>query len=151
MIHGLAHPGIRATRHLIASHYLWPGLAKGCCSLVQRLPGLPELKATSLRSPADSRTCSPLYPHACGPGQASVCVGRGVINIYSRPLRDPRSGRCRCQGGWHCQHHLSDLERFHRRLKDALHARVATTDWPQHFPWVLFGLRVATRKDSGVL
>jgi Integrase zinc binding domain len=27
-VHGLAHPGIRATRRLVASCYLWPGLAK---------------------------------------------------------------------------------------------------------------------------
>jgi Integrase zinc binding domain len=27
-VHRLAHPGIRATRRLIASRYLWPGLAK---------------------------------------------------------------------------------------------------------------------------
>jgi Integrase core domain len=42
------------------------------------------------------------------------------------------------------------VERFHRRLKDALRARAATADWPQHLPWVLLGLRSAPREDSGV-
>jgi hypothetical protein len=42
------------------------------------------------------------------------------------------------------------VERFHRRLKDALRARLAGSDWPAHLPWVLLGLRVAPREDSGV-
>jgi transposase InsO family protein len=42
------------------------------------------------------------------------------------------------------------IERFHRRLKDALRARATAADWPQHLPWVLLGLRVAPREDSGV-
>jgi transposase InsO family protein len=32
------------------------------------------------------------------------------------------------------------VERFHRRLKEALKARAASTDWPAHLPWVLLGL-----------
>jgi hypothetical protein len=42
------------------------------------------------------------------------------------------------------------VERFHRRLKDALRARAAAADWPDHVPWVLLGLRAAPREDSGV-
>jgi hypothetical protein len=42
------------------------------------------------------------------------------------------------------------LEWLHRRLKEALRARAATTDWPLHLPWVLLGLRTAPREDSGV-
>jgi hypothetical protein len=42
------------------------------------------------------------------------------------------------------------VERFHRRLKDSLRARLAGGDWPDHLPWVLLGLRVAPREDSGV-
>jgi transposase InsO family protein len=42
------------------------------------------------------------------------------------------------------------VERAHRRLKEALKARLATADWPSHLPWVLLGLRVAPREDSGV-
>jgi hypothetical protein len=38
----------------------------------------------------------------------------------------------------------------HRRLKDALKARLAGPDWPLHLPWVLLGLRAAPREDSGV-
>jgi transposase InsO family protein len=42
------------------------------------------------------------------------------------------------------------VERFHRRLKEALRARLASADWPQHLPWVLLGLRAAPREDSGI-
>ena len=40
------------------------------------------------------------------------------------------------------------VERFHRRLKDALRARLAGTSWFHHLPWVLLGLRSAPREDS---
>jgi hypothetical protein len=42
------------------------------------------------------------------------------------------------------------LERFHRQLKEALRARVAGSDWEQHLPWALLGLRAAPKDDSGV-
>jgi hypothetical protein len=42
------------------------------------------------------------------------------------------------------------VERFHRRLKDALWARLAGQDWLSHLLWVLLGLRAAPREDSGL-
>ncbi len=40
------------------------------------------------------------------------------------------------------------VERFHRRLKDALRARTANTDWFIHLPLVMLGIRSAWRPDS---
>jgi transposase InsO family protein len=40
------------------------------------------------------------------------------------------------------------VERFHRRLKEALKARLAGAQWLAHLPWVLLGLRAAPREDS---
>jgi hypothetical protein len=40
------------------------------------------------------------------------------------------------------------MERFHRRLKDALRARAAGADWFTNLPWVLPGMRSAWREDS---
>jgi transposase InsO family protein len=40
------------------------------------------------------------------------------------------------------------VERFHRRLKDALRARGAGADWIHHLPWVLLSVRAATADDS---
>jgi len=41
------------------------------------------------------------------------------------------------------------VERAHRRLKDALKARLAAADWPEHLPWVLLDMNVAPKEDSG--
>jgi hypothetical protein len=40
------------------------------------------------------------------------------------------------------------VERFHRRLKDALRSRAATADWHNHLPWVMLGIRASFREDS---
>ena len=42
------------------------------------------------------------------------------------------------------------IERFHRQLKNSLRARLASTDWPSHLPWVLLGLRAAPKEDHNV-
>jgi Integrase core domain len=42
------------------------------------------------------------------------------------------------------------VERLHRRLKEALKARLAGASWPDHLPWVLLGLRSSPREDSGL-
>jgi len=42
------------------------------------------------------------------------------------------------------------VERAHRQVQEALRARAAQNDWPAHLPWVLLGLRVAPKEDSGV-
>jgi Integrase core domain len=42
------------------------------------------------------------------------------------------------------------VERSHRQLKDALLAILAGTQWLQHLPWVLLGLRVAPKEESCV-
>jgi transposase InsO family protein len=40
------------------------------------------------------------------------------------------------------------VERAHRQIKDALRARLAGVEWPQHLPWVLLGLRAAPKEDA---
>jgi len=40
------------------------------------------------------------------------------------------------------------VERWHRRLKDALRAREASQDWAAHLPWVLLALRAAPHEDT---
>jgi hypothetical protein len=40
------------------------------------------------------------------------------------------------------------VERFHRRLKDALRARAAANDWSAHLPWVMLGIRSAWREGT---
>ncbi len=40
------------------------------------------------------------------------------------------------------------VERFHRRLKDALRARAAGPDWCIHLPWVMLRIRMAWREGT---
>ena len=42
------------------------------------------------------------------------------------------------------------VERAHRQLKDALRAREAGAEWPDHLAWVLMGLRAAPKESNGV-
>jgi hypothetical protein len=42
------------------------------------------------------------------------------------------------------------VERAHRQIKDALRARLAGVEWPQHLPWVLLGLRAAPKEDAAI-
>ena len=42
------------------------------------------------------------------------------------------------------------VERFHRRLKDALRAKAAATDWPAQLPLILLSLRSAPAEGSGI-
>jgi len=42
------------------------------------------------------------------------------------------------------------VERFHRTLKNSLRARLASSDWFLHLPWVMLGLRTAPRQESAM-
>ena len=42
----------------------------------------------------------------------------------------------------------SMVERSYRQLKDALKARMAAADWPQHLSWVLLDINNAPKEDS---
>ncbi len=42
------------------------------------------------------------------------------------------------------------VERLHRRLKEALHARAAAATWAEELPFVLLGLRAQPREDTGL-
>ena len=38
------------------------------------------------------------------------------------------------------------VERFHRQFKNSLRARLASSDWSHHLPWVLLRLRIAPKE-----
>ena len=69
-IHSLAHPGIRATRRLLAARLVWKGMAADVSQWVQRVHALPESKdnnSTSSSHPTSSSTWLPVHPLACRP------------------------------------------------------------------------------------
>jgi hypothetical protein len=65
----------------------------------------------------------------------ALCTRLGIKHIISTAFHP-------CSNGM--------VERAHHQLKDALRARQAVNDWPEHLPWVLLGLRAAPKEDSGV-
>ncbi len=42
------------------------------------------------------------------------------------------------------------VERCHGQLKAALWPWLASTEWPEHLPWVLLGLRTTPKEDSAI-
>jgi transposase-like protein len=42
------------------------------------------------------------------------------------------------------------VERLHQLIKDALRARAAHSNWHQHLPWIMLGIRAAPRENSGI-
>ncbi len=204
-MHNLAHPGIRATRRLISSRYVWPGLASQVAAWCRDCQQCQRAKVTSQPASPPGLIANPIqrfshiHIHLVGPLPASrkgfthlfTAVDRSTHWAEAIRLRSTSAACCAeaLIGGWVArfgvpEHITSDrgrqfcssvwdalthqlgvkmrfttpyhpqsngvVERFHRRLKDALRARSADTDWYQHLPWVLLGLRAAPRKDSGI-
>jgi transposase InsO family protein len=204
-VHSLAHPGVRATRRLIASRYLWPGLARDITAWCRDCQHCARAKVT--RQPAAAVEPIPVptsrFTHIhidlVGPLPTSSTGMQYILTVIDRstrwaeaiPLANIAAADCADAliSGWIArfgvpsqltsdrgvqfvssvwaalmrrlgiQHKMTAayhpqsngaIERFHRRLKDALRARAAAADWPLHLPWVLLGLRAAPREDSGV-
>ena len=66
---------------------------------------------------------------------ASLCKSLGIHHVMTTAFHPQANGM---------------IERVHRRLKDALRARCASTDWYDQLPLVLLGLRVSPKEDSNV-
>jgi transposase InsO family protein len=204
-IHSLAHPGVRATRRLISSRFVWRGLASDVrqwcrdCQACQRakVTQQPPSPIQPIAVPAQRFThlhidlVGPLPTSRDGQKYLLTMVDRSTRWLEAVPLRDmeaatvadaftrewlPRFGVPACittdrgtqfsSSTWSSlcerlgiQHILTTayhpqangmVERSHRQLKDALRARLAAADWPDHLPWVLLGLRSAPKEASGI-
>jgi hypothetical protein len=204
-IHGLAHPGIPATRRLIASQYVWPQLAadvKSWCNECQQCQAAkvtkqPTAAAQSITVPTARFThvhldlMGPLSAAADGSTHIITMVDRSSRWAEATPLSTTTAAACLdafyatwvarygvpaavttdrgsqfTSGLWSsalkklgvrhlltaAYHPQSNglVERLHRRLKDALKARLAGPNCPAHLPWAMLGLRAAPREDSGV-
>jgi transposase InsO family protein len=204
-VHSLAHPGIRASRRLIASRYLWPGLAKDVaawcrdCTACQaaKVTRQPAAAAEQILTPTQRFShvhvdlVGPLPTTSDGYSYLLTAADRSTRWFEAFPLRGTSAAVCAEQfiSGWVARfgvpalltsdrgvqftsalwgavmkklgikHKMSTafhpqsnglVERAHRRLKDALKARLAGSEWSSHLPWVLLGLRAAPREDSGV-
>jgi transposase InsO family protein len=203
-LHGLAHPGVKASHRLISARYVWPGLstdvATWCrqCVSCQRGKVVRHVHLPLERIAIPPRRFAHLHVDLVGP----LPVSRGfqyiftIIDRTSRwveavPLATTTAADC-AEALFHAwitrygvpaaitsdrgpqfssavwtavcgllqiDHHSTTafhpqangmVERWHRRLKDALRSRAAAADWAAHLPWVLLALRAAPHDDSGL-
>ena len=204
-LHSLAHPGIRASRRMISTRFVWKGMAadvgRWCrdCLHCQRAKITTNITAPVEPIPVPAQRFSHIHVDLVGPLQASSDGHTHIMTIIDRstrwveaiPLSSTTATACAdaLVAGWFsrfgvplvmvtdrgvqftsavwavlCQrlgirhstttayHPQSNgmIERFHRQLKNSLRARLASTDWPSHLPWVLLGLRAAPKEDHNV-
>jgi transposase InsO family protein len=203
--HNIAHPGIRATRRLIAERFMWRGMnsdvAEWCkdCQQCQTAKVTRQGKAAVQPIAIPRRRFSHIHADIVGPLPSSTEGFQYLLTVVDRstrwleaiPLRSVTATAvadalvagwisrfgvpaeittdrgvqfqsaiwqylCRRLGMVHspttAYHPQANgmVERYHRQLKEALKARLAGNQWPDHLPWVLMGLRAATKEDSGV-
>jgi RNase H-like domain found in reverse transcriptase/Integrase zinc binding domain/Integrase core domain len=204
-VHNLVHAGIRATRRLISSRYVWPGLAedvqawcRSCqCCAAAKVTMQPKAAVQPIAVPL--MRFSHLHLDLVGPLPASregfchllTIVDRSTWWCKAVPLKSTAAEDCAAAlvVGWIArfgvpaaitsdrgpqftsavwaaftaklgvQHHMTTayhpqsnglVERLHRRLKEALKARLAGASLPDHLPWVLLLLQSSPREDSGI-
>jgi transposase InsO family protein len=204
-IHGLAHPGIRATLRLVVARMVWRDMkadvGRWCRDCQHCARGKVTAQAAAAVQPIHipQQRFSHIHVDLVGllPVSAAgytylfmmidrssrwlevvplktmdsqACVDALVETWVSR-FRVPSAimsdrGRQFCSERWTtlCRRlgiqHITTtayhpqsngmVERVHRQLKDSLWACLAGNRWPEHLPWVLLGLRVAPKDDSGV-
>ncbi len=197
-IHGLAHPGIRATRCLVSSRFVWHGCAVAgwCrdCQTCQRGKVTRQPAAATQSIPVPERRFTHLHVDLVGPLPTSAEGFKYLFTIIDRSTRWVEANPVKTMeaatvadalvASWvsrfgvpavitfdrgtqftsavwealcnrlHIQHITTTafhpcsngiVERCHRQLKDALRARSAANDWPDHLPWILLGLRAAPK------
>ena len=201
-LHGLSHPGIRASRRIISSRFVWRGLANDIrdycrsCLPCQRGKVLQHVQLRPEKIQVPFRRFSHVHVDLVGPLPLShgytyllTCIDRSTRWPEAIPLTGISTAECVSAmfHGWISRfgvpsiitsdrgtqftsslwssicsllsiHHVSTtafhpqsngmVERFHRQLKNSLRARLASSDWFEHLPWVLLGLRATPREDS---
>jgi len=203
-IHGIAHPGMRASKRLILSRFVWKRAAADVAAMARACLTCQQGKVTRhvhvrpLHIDVPTRRFSHIHVDLVGPLPESegftylfTVIDRTTRWAEAVPLRSTAAADCAHAlfRGWiarfgvpaaitsdrgsqftsalwaalcrvlNIQHVQTTayhpegnglVERFHRRLKDALRARCAGPRWVQHLPWVMLGLQAAAREDTGI-
>jgi len=201
-LHGIAHPGTRATRRMISARFVWEKMSSDLalwsrqCLRCQRGKVLKHHRPVPVPIPVPVRRFSHIHVDLVGPlprsggysylftiidrttrwpeaiplssttaSDCAVALLHGWVSRFGVPevMTSDRGPQFTSQV-WSALSSLLNLrlapttayhpqanglvERFHRRLKEALRARLASSSWILHLPWVLLGLRSAPREDS---
>ena len=203
-LHGVAHPGSRASKRLISSRFVWTGMATDItrwarqCVACQTSKVGRHIQLAPALIPVPAQRFSHIHIDLVGPLPASgdfthifTVVDRSTRWPVAVPMSSTSTAACAAAlfSGWVAAHGvpavitsdrgpqftssvwaaLCDLlgiahaqttayhpqsnglvERFHRRLKEALRARAASSGWHLHLPWVLLGLRANVKSDGSV-
>jgi transposase InsO family protein len=202
-LHGLAHPGVKATKRIISARYVWPSLAKDVslwareCVNCQRGKVIKHVHLPPEQIPIPARRFAHLHVDLVGPLPVSrgfqyifTIIDRATRWVEAVPMATTTAADCAeaLFTNWIVRYgvpaeitsdrgpqftstlwaamckllnidHLSTtafhpqsngmIERWHRRLKDALRTRAAGHEWAAHLPWILLALRAAPHDDSG--
>lgn len=203
-VHGAGHPGMRATRRLVSSRFVWTGLAKQVSQWTRECVPCQSAKTykhVHLRAepiPVPSRRFAHIHVDLVGPLPSSNGF-QYLFTVIDRSTRWPEAVPLAATSAVDCARALfrgwiqrfgvpstitSDrgaqftsgiwrelclllnishvpttsfhpqsnglVERFHRRLKDALRARCAASNWYHHLPWVMLAVRATPREDSNI-
>jgi hypothetical protein len=200
-LHSIHHPGVWATRCLIAAQFCWPQMAKAitlmarACLYCQRGKVHKHVHLQPAEIPVPHRHFAHIHVDLVGPLPPSLGHTYLFTIIYQTsrwleaiPLSSITAADCARAlfAGWvyrfgvpatitsdrgaqftptlwaglcsllNIQHSPTTsyhpqsnglVERFHRRLKDALWSQVAAADWHDHLPWVMLGIRASSRED----
>jgi hypothetical protein len=108
MLHNLSHPGIRATRRLITSRFVWKNCAAEIAELCRRCMGCArgkpggELERPAVPIPIPVERFSHVHVDLVGPLPASVAGHTHIMTMVDRttrwpeavPLKDVTTGSC---------------------------------------------------------
>jgi len=136
-LHGIAHPGTRATRRLISARFVWDGMSSDLalwsrqCLQCQRGKVLKHHRPVPEPIPVPVRRFSHIHVDLVGPLPRSGGYSY-LFTIIDRTTRWPEAVPLASTTASDC----------------SLRARLASSSWILHLPWVLLGLRSAPREDS---
>lgn len=201
ILHGLSHPGARATKRLISRDYVWHHMKRDItawcrqCVPCQQAKVHRHTKTPVAKIPVPEKAFQHVHVDIVGP--LPYCHGYSylltVVDRYSRwpdaiPLTRITADDCAKAfiSQWVSRHGIprditSDrgrqfvsqlwqemgtslgtrlhfttayhpqangmVERFHRTMKAALRSTLTNDDWLSKLPWVMLGLRTATKED----
>ena len=201
-LHAVTHPGVRASRRLLSSRFVWQFMAKDItswsrsCLDCQRNKIQTHVHVPVQPIPVPSRRFSHLHVDLVGPLPTSQGFSH-IFTIIDRTTRWPEAVPLKSTTAEECARAIlrhwipifgvpslitSDrgaqftssvwsslcsalgiarssttsfhpesngiVERFHRQLKTSLRARLAGSDWYEHLPLVMLGLRTVPKDDS---
>nr|VZI26166.1 unnamed protein product [Spirometra erinaceieuropaei] len=168
-LHGLSHPGIRASQKLLAERFVWPGLNKDVkawtrsCLCCQRNKIQRHNKSPSGTSPSPDARFNHVNLDVVAETIVKAFVSRWVA-IFGAPSMITTDGGAQFESTLFqtllnflgctrirttAYHPAANgmVERFHRQLKTALRAAEDPEKWSDNVPVALLGIRAALKSD----